>query len=377
MLYENTTISKYLPKFLKLWLGALFLRSTSFVFFSIFVLFLGAPSYLLSQSTTNKRYVIILDASGSMAEKWDGKTRMASAKEKLNGLLDKMGKETSIGLVAYGNRIAGCSSARLYQPIQRGSADIVKQKLNGIVPAGSTPIAQTLALVGEYLLSDTVTTEILFVSDGVESCEGDPKAVLYKLRTMGKKFNLHILGIDIDPKGEEDLKRLAVIGDGRYFSIKEPKDYQTSFLKLFPEWDSETNLIANQDSPPLIPTNSALEQKPAIRIVSILPYSGAQENQYILTYEYEAEKNVDHMIQFHLFPKEEKTKAFPIPELRERRMGDLHQHQVELKLGRTGRGRIRFQLDSKKRMNASVELWELSGIPKIIAISEEKPIQTP
>ncbi len=207
MLYENTTISKYLPKFLKLWLGALFLRSTSFVFFSIFVLFLGAPSYLLSQSTTNKRYVIILDASGSMAEKWDGKTRMASAKEKLNGLLDKMGKETSIGLVAYGNRIAGCSSARLYQPIQRGSAELVKQKLNGIVPAGSTPIAQTLALVGEYLLSDTVTTEILFVSDGVESCEGDPKAVLYKLRTIGKKFNLHILGIDIDPKGEEDLKR--------------------------------------------------------------------------------------------------------------------------------------------------------------------------
>lgn len=320
--------------------------------------------------------MIVLDASGSMAERWDGKTRMAVVKDKLNVLLDKMGKDTSVGLVAYGNRIAGCSSARLYQPIQRGSAELVKQKLNGIVPAGSTPIAQTLGLVGEYLLSDTVTTEILFVSDGVESCEGDPKEILYKLRALGKKFNLHILGIDIDPKGEEDLKRLAVIGDGRYFSIKETKDYQISFLKLFPEWETDTNFVLNHSFPQKS-SDTMQEKQSAIRIVSILPYSGIEENQYILTYEYESDKNIDHMIQFQLFPKEEKAKAFPIPELRERRMGDLYQHNVDLQSGKARRGRIRFQLDSKKRMNASVELWELSGIPKIIAISEEKPVQSP
>ncbi|MCZ8341447.1 MAG: VWA domain-containing protein [Leptospira sp.] len=373
---KNTTISKYLPKYLKLWAGALFFRSNIVIFFSFFVIFLYGCSYLHSQSTPNKRYVIVLDASGSMAERWDGKTRMAVVKDKLNVLLDKMGKDTSVGLVAYGNRIAGCSSARLYQPIQRGSAELVKQKLNGIVPAGSTPIAQTLGLVGEYLLSDTVTTEILFVSDGVESCEGDPKEILYKLRALGKKFNLHILGIDIDPKGEEDLKRLAVIGDGRYFSIKETKDYQISFLKLFPEWETDTNFVLNHSFPQKS-SDTMQEKQSAIRIVSILPYSGIEENQYILTYEYESDKNIDHMIQFQLFPKEEKAKAFPIPELRERRMGDLYQHNVDLQSGKARRGRIRFQLDSKKRMNASVELWELSGIPKIIAISEEKPVQSP
>ncbi|TGM87704.1 VWA domain-containing protein [Leptospira bouyouniensis] len=332
---------------------------------------------ILSQSSPNKRYVFILDASGSMSEKWDGKTRMAVAKEKLIQVLGGLPKDASVGLVAYGNRIAGCQSARLYHPIQRGGASVVSQKLTTIVPAGSTPIAQTLQVVGEYLLNDQVETEIIFISDGVESCEGDPKSVLYNWRQSGKKFRLQILGIDIDPKGEEDLKRLSILGEGNYFPLKTPGDYDKSFQKIFshlqtPETKSDFTNI------PITPSNDgSIGNTPnvgKIQIVNILPYEDGSENGYIVNYEYSANDPTEYMIQFYLYPAEEKHRSFPIPPLRERRMGDLVSHRIEWKRGKEGKGHFVIPFPPGKRMKSSVELWDMTTVPKIIALSDEKPI---
>nr|WP_244247480.1 VWA domain-containing protein [Leptospira montravelensis] len=323
-----------------------------------------------TQSQPNKRYVFILDASGSMSEKWDGKTRMAVAKEKLLQVLGGLPKDVSVGLVAYGNRIAGCSSARLYHPIQRGAASIVSQKISSIIPAGSTPIAQTLNVVGEFLLNDVQETEIIFISDGVESCDGDPKAVLYQLKNSGKKFRLQVLGIDIDPQGEEDLKRLSILGDGNYYSLKRPEDYDSSFKRIFFKSEGEQALATETTkSSTNLPANSQ------IKILNILPYEDGSESGYILNYEYNAPSNTSYMVQLYLYPTEEKLRSFPVPPLRERRMGDLTKHQIEFKSGPEGKGNWIFRLPTGKRMRASAELWDLTGIPKILALSEEKPVQ--
>lgn len=305
-----------------------------------------------------------------MSEKWDGKTRMAVAKEKLLQVLGGLPKDVSVGLVAYGNRIAGCSSARLYHPIQRGAASIVSQKISSIIPAGSTPIAQTLNVVGEFLLNDVQETEIIFISDGVESCDGDPKAVLYQLKNSGKKFRLQVLGIDIDPQGEEDLKRLSILGDGNYYSLKRPEDYDSSFKRIFFKSEGEQALATETTKSSInLPANSQ------IKILNILPYEDGSESGYILNYEYNAPSNTSYMVQLYLYPTEEKLRSFPVPPLRERRMGDLTKHQIEFKSGQEGKGNWIFRLPTGKRMRASAELWDLTGIPKILALSEEKPVQ--
>lgn len=336
-------------------------------FLSYFLLLVFTP--LPAQVQPNKRYVFILDASGSMSEKWDGKTRMAVAKEKLLQVLGGLPKDVSVGLVAYGNRIAGCTSARLYHPIQRGAAAVVSQKISSIVPAGSTPIAQTLNVVGEYLLNDIQETEIIFISDGVESCDGDPKAVLYQLKQSGKKFRLQVLGIDIDPKGEEDLKRLSILGDGNYYPLKRPEDYDSSFKRIFYAQDPEPVILSHSES-----QSAPLPTQNQIKILNILPYEDGSESGYILNYEYSAKTNTSYMIQLYLYPAEEKLRSFPIPPLRERRMGDLSKHQIAFQLGPEGKGRFVFPLPKGKRMRASAELWDLTGIPKILALSEEKPV---
>ncbi|EMY71427.1 vWA domain-containing protein [Leptospira vanthielii] len=345
-----------------------------FLFFvGCFLLLILTP--LLAQVQPNKRYVFILDASGSMSEKWDGKTRMAVAKEKLLQLLGGLPKDVSVGLVAYGNRIAGCSSARLYHPIQKGAASVVSQKISSIVPAGSTPIAQTLSVVGEYLLNDLQETEIIFISDGVESCEGDPKSVLYQLKQSGKKFRLQVLGIDIDPKGEEDLKRLSILGDGNYYPLKRPEDYDSSFQRIFFAHDPESMILSNSNAKPLQTEVPNLPKENQIKILNILPYEDGSESGYILNYEYTGVTNTSYMVQLYLYPAEEKLRSFPVPPLRERRMGDLAKHQIEFQLGPEGKGRWTFRLPTGKRMRASAELWDMTGIPKILALSEEKPVQ--
>ncbi|MGE8720526.1 vWA domain-containing protein [Leptospira terpstrae] len=335
-------------------------------FYFLLLIFTSLPA----QAQPNKRYVFILDASGSMSEKWDGKTRMAVAKEKLLHLLGGLPKDASVGLVAYGNRIAGCSSARLYHPIQRGAASVVSQKISSIVPAGSTPIAQTLSVVGEYLLNDIQETEIIFISDGVESCEGDPKAVLYQWKQSGKKFRLQVLGIDIDPQGEEDLKRLSILGDGNYFPLKRPEDYDSSFKRIFFTAEGEPTTVAHNH---LVPPPATTQNQ--IRILSVLPYEDGSESGYILNYEYTGVANTSYMVQLYLYPAEEKLRSFPVPPLRERRMGDLTKHQIKFQSGQEGKGRFIFPLPAGKRMRASAELWDMTGIPKILALSEEKPVQ--
>jgi len=345
------------------------------LFVLLLFLFLSYPDSIFTQVSNNKRYVFILDASGSMSEKWDGKTRMAVAKEKLIQVLSGLPKDASVGLVAYGNRIAGCQSARLYHPIQRGGANVVSQKLATIVPAGSTPIAQTLQVVGEYLLNDQIETEIIFISDGVESCEGDPKSVLYNWRQSGKKFRLQILGIDIDPRGEEDLKRLSILGEGNYFPLKGPEDYDRSFQKIFSHLQTpETN--ENFTNIPITPLmdSPTTPNTGKIQIVNILPYEDGSENGYIVNYEYSATQPTEYMIQFYLYPADEKRRSFPIPPLRERRMGDLVSQKIELKLGKEGKGKFVIPLPPGKRMKSSLELWDMTAVPKIIALSEEKPI---
>ncbi|MBM9548380.1 VWA domain-containing protein [Leptospira sp. 201903074] len=352
----------------------IYLFLNRFLTITIYFLLLIFTS-LPAQVQPNKRYVFILDASGSMSEKWDGKTRMAVAKEKLLQVLGGLPKDVSVGLVAYGNRIAGCTSARLYHPIQKGAASVVSQKISSIVPAGSTPIAQTLSVVGEYLLNEVQETEIIFISDGVESCEGDPKAVLYQLKQAGKKFRLQVLGIDIDPKGEEDLKRLSILGDGNYYPLKRPEDYDSSFQRIFFAKEPESMILSHSESKPLQTEVTILPKENQIKILNILPYEDGSESGYILNYEYTGVANTSYMVQLYLYPAEEKLRSFPIPPLRERRMGDLTKHQIKLQTGAEGKGRFIFPLPTGKRMRASAELWDMTGIPKILALSEEKPVQ--
>lgn len=299
-----------------------------------------------------------------MSEKIDGVTRMAIAKDQLMNFLNKLPKDAEVGLVAYGNRIAGCNSARLYQPIQKGGSSAAITKLTSIIPSGSTPIAMTLELVGEYLLRDYRDTEIVFISDGMESCEGDPIMTLHGLKAKGKRFHLHILGIDLDPKAEEDLNALAKVGNGKYFTIKKREDMELAFLAL----------SGNQVVPEI---QTKVSKNPSVKIISILPYSQSSNgDSFIIHYEFEGYPDTkNQIVQLYLYPREKKIITKEIPPLRERRLGDSSQTEIQFQSNWKGKGKIVVRLNQNQESEASLELWNLDQIPKIIAKSDIKLLQ--
>lgn len=93
-----------------------------------------------------RRLVLAFDASGSMAARLGGGTRMAAARQAVDGLLDGMPEDVELGLVAFGHqgtndeagRAASCAGVEPL--IEAGGADDLRARVADLEPAG--PAAQ-------------------------------------------------------------------------------------------------------------------------------------------------------------------------------------------------------------------------------------------
>ena len=86
-----------------------------------------------------------------------------------------------------------------------------------LVPRGQTPIARTLQEAGAALAAEGGDGVILLLSDGVESCGGDPIAVAAQLRDSGLQVILHTVGLGVSAAEADTLAALAAAGGGQYF----------------------------------------------------------------------------------------------------------------------------------------------------------------
>ena len=84
-----------------------------------------------------------------------------------------------------------------------------------------TPIADSLAQVESDLKGAKGRKMIVLVTDGEETCDGDPEAVIQKLQDKGFEISLNIVGFAIDDAQlEAQFEGWAELGGGRYFSAK-------------------------------------------------------------------------------------------------------------------------------------------------------------
>ena len=84
-----------------------------------------------------------------------------------------------------------------------------------------TPIAQSLELVTQDLEGVEGRTLILLITDGEETCDGDPAAAVQMLKDAGFDIRLNIIGFAIDDAAlKSDFETWADLGDGRYFDAQ-------------------------------------------------------------------------------------------------------------------------------------------------------------
>ena len=163
--------------------------------------------------------LFILDASGSMAGRIDGKPKMDVAKEVMTDLIDGLPDNLNVGLEVYGHRSKGdCDDIETMVEVGAINKQALADKINSIQPKGKTPIAKSLRVAGEKLSASEDKTTIILVSDGEETCEGDACKYVRDLRGQGINVKVHVVGFDVGEKEKKQLSCIAEAGGGRYYT---------------------------------------------------------------------------------------------------------------------------------------------------------------
>ena len=163
------------------------------------------------------RVVLVLDGSNSMWGRIDGTEKIVVARDVLTQVLADLPADLQIGLAAYGHRQEGaCDDIEMLLPVGDHDRAVVARAIRGVQPRGMTPITGALQLVADGLEDADGPTHLVLVSDGKETCEGDPCALVRTLRERGVQLTVHVVGFDVTKEEGAQLQCIAKAGGGLY-----------------------------------------------------------------------------------------------------------------------------------------------------------------
>lgn len=185
--------------------------------------------------------IIILDCSKSMCERTkDGEEKLASAKDTLSGLLDELPEGLNTGMVVYGHRRGGdCRDIELVFPCEALNKEAIQQMkdvIQNFKPLGLTPIAASLEKAGETLRGIKGESSIILISDGEETCGGDPVTVAGEIaRRYAIKVYIDVIGFDVSNVEQRHLEGIARAGGGRYYNAATASELKLAAKKVIEE----------------------------------------------------------------------------------------------------------------------------------------------
>lgn len=193
--------------------------------------------------------LLILDASGSMETMLNGEKMINIAKREMNQLIDGLPEQVNIGLRIYGGsgekNIGKCEDTKLYHSVSSSNKEEMKATIQGITPSGWTPIAESLKQAADDLSeypSESNTNIIYLITDGVETCNGNPAGEIQALQQLAVQPMINVIGFNVGLKGQEELKKLAESGGGQYIHAANKQgfiDSMNSIQRLLQAWEKQ------------------------------------------------------------------------------------------------------------------------------------------
>lgn len=172
--------------------------------------------------------IILLDASSSMLLNVQGKQKMGIAKLATSRFASTIGMRDDISLVVYGHagtqnqsdRELSCTTIEEVYPMGDFNAKDFKEAVDSVQAKGWTPLAEAIKFAREHSANSTGKLTVYIVSDGAETCGGDPVAEAKGFAEGNLNRQVNIIGFDVDTKSENQLKAVAEAGKGEYISAK-------------------------------------------------------------------------------------------------------------------------------------------------------------
>lgn len=178
---------------------------------------------------------LILDASGSMLAPAGGARKIAIAQDALVGLVRGLPEQASLALRTYGQRRPDdCGDVELIAAPGTLDREALVAAIQAIRPVNlsRTPLAASLQAVAGDLSDVAGDTLVVLVSDGEESCGGDPVAAARELRAARPDVRISVVGFDIAPELRERLAQIAVAGGGMYVDAADVGELQGALERI-------------------------------------------------------------------------------------------------------------------------------------------------
>jgi len=167
---------------------------------------------------------IILDASGSMLQKLGAERRIDIAKRTLTKLTSStIPAGTPFAFRVFGREVDSCQTD-LDVPVAPLNPAAVGQRIAALVAknGAKTPIGASLDKAAVDLASVKGEKLIVLVTDGEETCGGDPAAAIERLRKAGIGTRVSIVGFALDDeKLATTFRRWSDAGGGAFFDAKD------------------------------------------------------------------------------------------------------------------------------------------------------------
>ncbi|MCP4327485.1 MAG: VWA domain-containing protein [Alphaproteobacteria bacterium] len=164
----------------------------------------------------------------------EGTAKIATAKNVLANLMTGLPPDTNVGLMAYGHRAkSDCADVELLSGIGADTGIALLRKIKDISPKGKTPIAASLAQ-SEHAFDGRLVenNNIILISDGIETCDGDPCKVAGELRTKGINVRVHVVGFNVEGEARRQLECIANAGNGQYFNAESTIGFQEAIQQV-------------------------------------------------------------------------------------------------------------------------------------------------
>ena len=191
-----------------------------------------------SFAAASPRAVLIIDGSGSMWGRIDGREKIVIVRNQLAAQLKTLVGQVDLGVMSYGHRRRrDCRDIEMIKPIAPVNIETYGSAIKHLLPRGKTPISSALQMAAKALAkgqgNKNAPLHIVLVADGVENCRLDPCETARTLATTYPQLTIDVIGFGVPQKDLPQLQCITKATKGRFRRADHAKPLKDAIHALF------------------------------------------------------------------------------------------------------------------------------------------------
>lgn len=167
----------------------------------IVALLVNTPALAENDQPCTEDAMIVFDASKSMqAAAGDnaGLRRIDAVRTALSRVLPRVAPKRPLGLITYGpGPRAACDNVSLELRPALNAGEKIQSRVDALKPDGRTPLSRSVRRAADVLDFRNRPGTIVLLTDGEETCGGDPCALARDLKREGARTTVHVISYQI------------------------------------------------------------------------------------------------------------------------------------------------------------------------------------